>query len=431
MFGSTILEVAIGVIFVYLFISLVCSAVNEIFSSIINKRGRNLFEGIKNLLNDPKFTGLAQQLYSHGLVDGISQGVADLKAHTRLPSYMPSNTFSLALIDLLGSKGAADNWQDAINQKQKDLDAATASLAKSPDDPDLKKKKDDAQVALGQANSLAKRAAAARAAHSSAEEAALNVTGHKDTEALAAASTALEKALALGRELAAKHPDPLGNIQTAVEQLPDGHTKESLLVLVDKTRRETTLITNEIVSTGQQVEKLRQNVEDWFNQAMDRVGGWYKRWTQFVLVIIAFIVVGVANVDTIALVKRFNRDNTLRASIVSVAEKVTAPSAGNPTTDTKARDELFKAADSLKLPLGWVVNTPPNETPEQKEYRLEQVPEDGLGWAVKICGLLISILAVSQGAPFWFDTLNKFVNLRGAGTPPGEPKKSAPQPAKS
>ncbi|PYS47253.1 MAG: hypothetical protein DMF68_16560, partial [Acidobacteria bacterium] len=219
MFGSTILEVAIGVIFVYLFISLVCSAVNEIFSSIINKRGRNLFEGIKNLLNDPKFTGLAQQLYSHGLVDGISQGVADLKAHTRLPSYMPSNTFSLALIDLLGSKGAADNWQDAINQKQKDLDAATASLAKSPDDPDLKKKKDDAQVALGQANSLAKRAAAARAAHSSAEEAALNVTGHKDTEALAAASTALEKALALGRELAAKHPDPLGNIQTAVEQL--------------------------------------------------------------------------------------------------------------------------------------------------------------------------------------------------------------------
>jgi len=422
MFGSTILEVAIGVIFVYLFISLVCSAVNEIFSSIINKRGRNLFEGIKNLLNDPKFTGLAQQLYSHGLVDGISQGVADLKAHTRLPSYMPSNTFSLALIDLLGSKGAADNWQDAINQKQKDLDAATASLAKSPDDPDLKKKKDDAQVALGQANSLAKRAAAARAAHSSAEEAALNVTGHKDTEALAAASTALEKALALGRELAAKHPDPLGNIQTAVEQLPDGHTKESLLVLVDKTRRETTLITNEIVSTGQQVEKLRQNVEDWFNQAMDRVGGWYKRWTQVVLVIIAGIVVGAANVDTIALVERFNRDNTLRASVVAAAEKI----GSNPTTDAKAREDLINAGNNLHLPLGWKPD--PND-PE--EYRLEQVPDKWWpGRVVKFFGLLISVLAVSQGAPFWFDTLNKFVNLRGAGTPPGETKKSAPQPDK-
>ena len=427
MFGSTILEVAIGVIFVYLFISLICSAVNEIFASLINKRGKNLFEGIKNLLNDPKFTGLAQQLYSHGLVDGISQGAADLKAPTRLPSYMPSDTFSLALIDLLGSKGAADSSQPDIDQKQNDLDTANANLAKNPNDPDLKKKADDAQAALNQAKSLAEQAAAARAAHSDATAAAEKVTGPGDIQGLAAASTALEKALALGRALAASLPDQLGNIQTAIEQLPDGHTKESLLVLIDKTRRETTLIAD----AAQQVEKLRQNVENWFNQAMDRVGGWYKRWTQFVLVIIAFIVVGVANVDTIALVKRFNRDNTLRASIVSVAEKVTAPSAGNPTTDTKARDELFKAADSLKLPLGWVVNTPPNETPEQKEYRLEQVPEDGLGWAVKICGLLISILAVSQGAPFWFDTLNKFVNLRGAGTPPGEPKKSAPQPAKS
>ena len=54
---------------------------------------------------------------------------------------------------------------------------------------------------------------------------------------------------------------------------------------------------------------------------------------------------------------------------------------------------------------------------------------DFAGWAFyKIFGLLVSILAVSMGAPFWFDTLSKFVNLRGAGTPPGETRKSAPQP---
>src|SRR5437763_12565718 len=131
MFGSTILEVAIGVIFVYLLVSLICTAISEGIATVLNKRGRNLFEGIANLLNDPKFTGLAQQLYSHGLVDGISQGAADLKAPNRLPSYMPSDTFSLALIDLLGSKGAADSWQTAIDQKQKDLDTANANLAKN------------------------------------------------------------------------------------------------------------------------------------------------------------------------------------------------------------------------------------------------------------------------------------------------------------
>nr|MDQ3821447.1 hypothetical protein [Acidobacteriota bacterium] len=314
-------------------------------------------------------------------------------------------TFSHALIDLLSSKGAADSWQTLIAQKQQERDAANAELAKNSSDPGLQKKAADAQAALDRAQSLAGRATQAIAAHDQATQAAEKVTGPKDLQGLQAASTALEKALALGRTLAAAHPDPLGNIQTAVEQLPDGHTKESL-----------------------QVERLRQNVENWFNQAMDRVSGWYKRWTQVMLIIIGLVVVGLANVDTFALVKRFNRDSTLRASIVSVAEKVIAPSAGNPTTDTDAKDKLFKAADSLKLPLGWVVKKEEPESPEQKEYRLEQVPDNPIGWIVKIFGLLISVVAVSQGAPFWFDMLNKFVNLRGAGTPPGEPKKSAPQP---
>jgi hypothetical protein len=38
---------------------------------------------------------------------------------------------------------------------------------------------------------------------------------------------------------------------------------------------------------------------------------------------------------------------------------------------------------------------------------------------------MISVFAVSLGAPFWFDLLSKFVNIRGAGTPPAEPAKAA------
>ena len=70
MFGSTALEVAVGVIFVYLLLSLVCSVSNEWVASILNQRGKNLLEVTKNLLNDPTFTGLAQQVYGHGLIDG-------------------------------------------------------------------------------------------------------------------------------------------------------------------------------------------------------------------------------------------------------------------------------------------------------------------------------------------------------------------------
>ena len=62
MFGSSVLEAAIALIFVYLLLSLMCTALNEGIASLIQKRGKNLFEGIKNLLNDPTFTGLAQQV---------------------------------------------------------------------------------------------------------------------------------------------------------------------------------------------------------------------------------------------------------------------------------------------------------------------------------------------------------------------------------
>src|SRR6266849_6014836 len=106
MFGSNILDIAIGVVFVYLLLSLICSAINEALASMLQKRSSNLFEGIKNLLNDPEFTGLAQQLYNHGLIDGISQNAADVNKPNLKPSYIPAAHFSLALLDILGARGA-------------------------------------------------------------------------------------------------------------------------------------------------------------------------------------------------------------------------------------------------------------------------------------------------------------------------------------
>ena len=159
---------------------------------------------------------------------------------------------------------------------------------------------------------------------------------------------------------------------------------------------------------------------------MDRVGGWYKRWTQKILLVIAVSIVFAANADTFTLANRLMRDNALRASIVNAAEQSIQTNAANPANDLQARQNLLEDAKKLTLPLGWVCA-------EGDPYKCDQVPSprDITGWVLKVIGLLISAFAVSMGAPFWFDTLSKFVNLRGAGTPPGETKKSAPQPTKS
>ena len=57
MFGSSILEAAIAVIFVYLLLSLMCTALNEGIASLIQQRGKNLFEGIKTSLTTPPSPG--------------------------------------------------------------------------------------------------------------------------------------------------------------------------------------------------------------------------------------------------------------------------------------------------------------------------------------------------------------------------------------
>src|SRR5687768_8166900 len=139
LFGSNILEVGIAVIFVYLLLSLICTALNEGIASFIDKRGKNLMEGIKNLLNDPKFTGLAQQVYNHGLVGGISQYASNPKKRTRLPSYMSSESFSLALLDILAARGiiAGKHGDLLVNAESADdaYEEALEAAAAAPNDP--------------------------------------------------------------------------------------------------------------------------------------------------------------------------------------------------------------------------------------------------------------------------------------------------------
>ena len=45
----------------------------------------------------------------------------------------------------------------------------------------------------------------------------------------------------------------------------------------------------------------------------------------------------------------------------------------------------------------------------------------------KFIGLAMTALLISLGAPFWFDLLNKLVNLRAAGKPPEPSTPEKPQ----
>jgi hypothetical protein len=95
MFGSSTLEIAIGLIFIYLLLSLICTAANELVAAVMKMRSKNLEKGIRNLLNDLPGNELAKKFYDHPLIKGL------YFREKKKPSYIPSRTFALALMDIL------------------------------------------------------------------------------------------------------------------------------------------------------------------------------------------------------------------------------------------------------------------------------------------------------------------------------------------
>jgi hypothetical protein len=123
MFGSEILDVAIGMIFTYLLLSLICSAANELIELGLKNRASDLEKGLRELLNDPDGSGFVEKLYDHGMISGLYKGTYDPKAadKSNLPSYIPSRNFALAILGILvpddaSSAGSMASFRQAVGK---------------------------------------------------------------------------------------------------------------------------------------------------------------------------------------------------------------------------------------------------------------------------------------------------------------------------
>src|SRR5512132_2778688 len=100
MLGSMALELAISMVFVYLLLSLLCTAINEWIAGLLALRSKTKEQGIRNLVNDGSGTGFAKALYDHPLIKGLCE-----QGHK--PSYIPSRIFALALLDMIAPVNVA------------------------------------------------------------------------------------------------------------------------------------------------------------------------------------------------------------------------------------------------------------------------------------------------------------------------------------
>jgi hypothetical protein len=159
------------------------------------------------------------------------------------------------------------------------------------------------------------------------------------------------------------------------------------------------------------IETLRTNLEAWYDDTMARVSGWYKRKTQIILIAIGVAVVPAINANAIKMGERIWKDDTVRAAVVAQAQAIATPA---PTASpgaqqpSEAARKLNEAADDVDqvvqvgIPMGWSGDA---------------VPRGAGEIAIAIGGWLLTILAISLGAPFWFDTLGRLSRLRSSGKP--------------
>ena len=118
MFGSVILEVGIGIIFVFLLVSVITTAIREGIESWLKTRAAFLEHGIREMLHDRHAVGIARTFYNHPLINGLYAGNYDPREGTerpssltpghRLPTYIPTRSVALALMDI-AARGHLDN----------------------------------------------------------------------------------------------------------------------------------------------------------------------------------------------------------------------------------------------------------------------------------------------------------------------------------
>ncbi|HTE12665.1 MAG TPA: hypothetical protein VK645_16910, partial [Chitinophagaceae bacterium] len=314
MFGSVVLEIAIGIIFINILVSTICSTIREGIEALLKTRAAYLERSIRELLHDTEGTGIAKSLYNHPLVfslfsenyvPGTSTGSPALFAKGRnLPSYIPSNNFAIALMDI-AARGA-------------DTDAVSS-------DP---------------------------------------------------ASPVIS----------------LASIRKNILNIGNEYVQRALLTSIDTAQGD--------------LNKAQKNIESWFNGSMDRVSGWYKRSTYWIIFWIGLLVSVGFNINTITIADYLYRNDAVRAAIVKRAEAISTDTSFTQINYEQTKKEL----ETMNLPIGWTTGWGARNPGKSGITAWNDIFGPILGW-------LLTALAATLGAPFWFDLLNKVMVIRSTVKP--------------
>ena len=175
--------------------------------------------------------------------------------------------------------------------------------------------------------------------------------------------------------------------------------------------------------------RFRDSVEHWYDDHMDRVSGWYKRRTTWITFGVGLILILLLNINAITIGRALYSDSAARTAVSTLAAKsAPCPSSQDPKNQDQQNclerlEHQVSDAAQAGLPLGWGI-VPACAQPKAACSLWERYgitpPGDGSPWQVILflLGFLATIVALAPGAQFWFGLVVKLNSLRSTGPPP-------------
>ncbi len=186
------------------------------------------------------------------------------------------------------------------------------------------------------------------------------------------------------------------------------------------------------------IDKFKAKIKQWYNAVMERATGWYKRTAQYILVIVGIVMAVVLNADTLSIYEhlesnpevaeqladaataaaQYDNVEDFKKSIIVVRDSVNRDTIVTNVMDDPENQAQFEAFQQKKAELDSLVNFY-NDNTSSLGMGWKNVDTSSTYWyywLTKALGWLITALAISLGAPFWFDVLKKIVNIRSSGS---------------
>jgi hypothetical protein len=170
------------------------------------------------------------------------------------------------------------------------------------------------------------------------------------------------------------------------------------------------------------VTRFRASVEKWYDDHMDRVSGWYKRYTAIITLAVGAVIIILLNLNVLTIGRTLYTENAVSTAVSTVAAKATTCSGVSQDCLADLEGQLSSAA-AAGLPVGWGTVRACREPGARCNWMDQRgifSPYGGSGWqlVLVLAGFIIMIISIVPGAQFWFGLLSKIGALRSTGPKP-------------